>query len=202
MSRLHRVSSPATWSSLKGWTKFRTARASMFRRPARRDLRLTMSPHETAEAAVKVVVPVDEAGEDEARGRANEYLQTVHRSSGSDVAPDDGGAACRRRRVSATAGLRIAAGRLSDDSGRDVLSRREPRSDVVFGDGAARASIRAGTRLEADDVDQFVRMLRYHASVRAGSHHRYCRAGGSGCNQCQRHIPASRTSQSAHIQQG
>src|SRR5207244_6686734 len=82
MSRLHRVSSPATWSSLKGWTKFRTARASMFRRPARRDLRLTMSPHETAEAAVKVVVPVDEAGEDEARGRANEYLQTVHRSSG------------------------------------------------------------------------------------------------------------------------
>src|SRR5438445_168932 len=106
MSRLHRVSSPATWSSWKGWTKFRTARASMFRRPAVKvpmEPRRTTPPQETvatAEAAVKAVAPVGRVGEvaevdavDEraGRGRANEHFQTVHRSAGSDIAPDDGG---------------------------------------------------------------------------------------------------------------
>ena len=68
-----------------------------------------------------------------------------------------GAAARRRGRVPAVARLRAAGSRLSDDSGRDVLSRREPGSGRVVDHGAARTPVRPDAGPEPDDVDELGR---------------------------------------------
>ena len=57
----------------------------------------------------------------------------------------------------AASGFRAAAGGLSDDSGADVLSRRESRRDGFVGDHAAGAAIRPGARAQPDDFDELLR---------------------------------------------
>ena len=60
----------------------------------------------------------------------------------------------------------LAAGRLSDHPGPDVLSRRQPGCHGVVRHGSARAAVRPDARPEADDFDQFRRQLGHHAAIR------------------------------------
>ena len=86
--------------------------------------------------------------------------------------------------VPATAGFGAAGGRLSDDSGGDVLSGRRSRCDGVVGHGAAGAAVRAGAGTEPDDLDQFVRQFGHHAAVRSRPEYRRGGAAGAGGDQC------------------
>ena len=72
----------------------------------------------------------------------NEPIEAIYSSASGHLAPDGGHFACGVCRVCAAAGVGAAAGGLSDDSGADVLSGREPRGDGVVGDGAAGAAVR------------------------------------------------------------
>ena len=65
------------------------------------------------------------------RTGANEPVPAVHPPADRDLAADGRPAARRRGRLPAAARLRAAAGGLSDDPGRDVLSGRQPRRDGV-----------------------------------------------------------------------
>ena len=57
----------------------------------------------------------------------------------------------------------LAAGRLSDDPGADVLSGRQPGSDDVVGDRSLGAAARANARTEPDDIGELRRRLDHHA---------------------------------------
>src|SRR5262249_22714713 len=120
------------------------------------------------------------------KATANEYLENLHPASGRNIATDGRRPSGPCGRVQTVAGIGYAAGGLPNDSGRDVLSRSKPGGDVIVGDSAARASIRTSPGLEADDVDQFLWLLGYHAAVFARPQYRYRRAGSSGSNQCGR----------------
>ena len=116
-------------------------------------------------------------------GSAMSPSRSVHPAAGRDVPADGGHPARGRRGLSPAAGLGVAAGGLPDDPGADVLSRRQPGRDGVVHHGAARAAVRPGARLEADDLDQFRRQLGHHAAIRAGAQHRRGRAGSAGRHQ-------------------
>src|SRR6185503_20009960 len=104
-------------------------------------------------------------------------------AAGGDVAADARGAAGRLRRLSPAADFRAAAGRLPDDPGLYLLSRREPGSDGLVGDRAARAPVRADARPQADAVDELWRRLGDHAAVRPRRAARRSRAGRAGGDQ-------------------
>src|SRR5208337_847372 len=78
-----------------------------------------------------------------------------------------------------TAGLRLAASRLSDNSGGHVLSRSKPDGDVDDGDGATGAPIRPTTGVEPDDLHQFRGHFRHCAAVQPQSEYRYSGARGT-----------------------
>ena len=79
-------------------------------------------------------------------GDPDEPVAPVHPAADRDLAADGGAAARGRRRLPAAAGLGAAAGRLPDDPGGHVLSRRQPRRDGLVGHRAARAAVRPGAR--------------------------------------------------------
>ena len=79
-------------------------------------------------------------------GRSVEPVAHLHRSAGRDLASDDRDPAHRRGRLSLPAALGVARGRLSDDPGADLLSRRQPGGDDLVGHRAARAAVRPDGR--------------------------------------------------------
>ena len=103
--------------------------------------------------------------------------------------------------LSATAGLRPAGGRLPNHSGSDVLSGRRSRCDGVVGDFAAGAAVRAGSRTDPDDLNEFVWQFGDHAAVRARPEHRRRRAAGASRRKCGRYVPAGGFAESSDLQQ-
>src|SRR5439155_19068984 len=101
--------------------------------------------------------------QESAKPSNNEYFAAVYPSPRGDFAAHGRSLARRRRRVSTTTGFGAPSGGLSDHSGRDVLSRREPGGHVLVSHGAARAPVRTSARLEADDLDKLVCMFGDHA---------------------------------------
>src|SRR5438045_3215141 len=91
------------------------------------------------------------------RKAADEPLPAFHPPPGGDLAANAGGIARRLCRVSRAADLGAAAGRLPDDPGLHLLSRREPRGDGFVGDRAARTPVRPDAGPEADALDELRR---------------------------------------------
>src|SRR5262245_2064569 len=126
----------------------------------------------TRPVIVAAAVAVDVAeGAAAAKGTGNEYFAAIHSPAGSDFVADGRCPSGRRCRVSAITGLGTAASRLSDHSGRDVLSGSESGSDVVVSHGSPGAAVRTSTRLETDDILELVWMFCHHTSVFTGSEH-------------------------------
>ncbi len=98
-------------------------------------------------------------------------------------------------------GVGAAGSRLSDHSGRDVLSGRESRRDGVIGDRAARAPVRPGARAAADDFGEFRRQFRHHAAIQSEPGHRCRRAGSAAVDQRFRNLSAGRPAGASGLQQ-
>src|SRR5690349_8674547 len=132
---------PARWWFSKVWTKFKTALALMSKRP---DSCLVMGRLIEA-ALVSAVGGEKDAAADAmgvaagaaANGTAHEHFKTVHRSSGCDIAPDDGRFAGRCCRLYAASGFSITPGGLSHDPGGDFLSGRQSGGHGFFSNRAA-----------------------------------------------------------------
>src|SRR5438093_4860409 len=139
-----------SWS-WKAWTEFKTAIVWKSR------LKETRPLHLPAAAVDRVA-----AGDND-----HKHLRTVYTPPGCDISFDGGNSARRFCRAYAIAGFGIAGSGLSDDPGRDVLSGCESGCHVVLGHRAARAPVRPGSGPEADDLDQFFRLLDHHAAVRS-----------------------------------
>ena len=77
---------------------------------------------------------------------SDEHLTPVHRAAGRDGAADGGAAAVGHPGVPPAAGLRAAAGRLSDDPHSHLLSGRQPGGHDERRDGAARTAVRPAAR--------------------------------------------------------
>src|SRR5208283_5503566 len=78
--------------------------------------------------------------------RRHEYFAAIYSSAHRYLTVDDRTVAGGYRGLQATADFRPAAGGLSHDPDRDVLSRRQPRRDGVFDHGAAGAPVRRTSR--------------------------------------------------------
>ena len=99
----------------------------------------------------------------------------------------------------APAAVDLAAGRLSDDPGADVLSRRQSGSDDVVGYGAVGTPAWPDARAEPDDLGEFGRRLDHHPAIQPRSRPRRGRAGGAGRHQCRQQSLAKRSSRSARL---
>ena len=101
----------------------------------------------------------------------------------------------------AVAGFGAAAGRLPDDSGAHLLSRRQPRRDGHHGDGAAGTPVRPDAGAEPDDLDQRRRRLGHRAAVQPFALPRRGRGRGAVVDQRRADFPAFRSARAAGLQQ-
>src|SRR5271156_3047960 len=99
--------------------------------------------------------------------RLHESFTFIRSPASGDHAVDGGRAAGGGGCIYATARLRAAGGRLSNHSGRNVLSGGGSRGSGFVGDFTAGAAVRSSARAEPDDLDEFVRQFGDHAAVRA-----------------------------------
>src|SRR5258708_2022250 len=153
---------PATWWSSMARTNCRMARRSI---PAQQTVR-------TVRAAVpRLRLRPKMRHKGGARQRAaledlrNESVTAVHSTAGRHHPLDGRRPSGGLGRFPAIAHLGVAASRLPHDSGTDVLSRRQPRSNGFFGDGSSRAPIRTNSRFESDDFHEFLRELDDYAAI-------------------------------------
>src|SRR5579862_4088233 len=106
------------------------------------------------------------------KGRpSSESVANLYSAAGGDVPHDGRHRTGRHGRLFSIAGVRLAAGGLSDYPGPDVLSGRESRGGHFGGDGAAGEAVWPGARPEPDDLHQFLRQLADHSAVLARSQH-------------------------------
>ena len=124
------------------------------------------------------------------KGKLDEPVPDFHSPAGGHHDADGGHPAGGRGRVHAATGFGVAGGGLSDHSGHYVLSRRQPGRDGVFGDRAARTSVRTGARTPADDFHQFRRKLGDHAAIQPQPEYRRGRAGSAAIDQRLGYVPA------------
>ena len=132
---------------------------------------------------------------------ANEHFANIHSPSDCDLSFHGRHPARRRCRLPPAAGFSAASSRLSNDSGCDLLSRSEPRSDGIVHHCTAGTTIRTGAGLESDDLFEFQRRFGHYAPVCAGSEHRCGGTGSSGRNQRWFEFPAERSAESSDLQQ-
>src|ERR1700722_5232186 len=83
-----------------------------------------------------------------------EPLSSVYSPPCCDGVADDSNTAGWYRRLHAAACLRVAGGRLSNDSGGHVLSRRKPGCDGDYSNGSARTPVWRVAGAQPDDLDQ------------------------------------------------
>src|SRR5215468_12185456 len=133
--------------------------------------------------------------------RNNESLSAVHFTAGRDHTLDGRRASRWLGCVPPAARFCASLGGLPDDSDSDVLSRRESTGHGLFGHCAPRASVRADSRLAADDIYKLLWQLAHHAAIQSRPQYRYRRAGSSGLDQLCVQSFAARNSQSTHLQQ-
>src|SRR5260370_17004029 len=129
----------------------------------------------------------------------DESIQAVHSAAGRHHIAHGGDFACRLCRVPAIAGLRTAAGRLSDHPGANALSWRQSRCYGVVRYGATRAAAWPIAATEPDDLDELLRKLDHYVPVRSRSQHRCGRAGGAGLHQRRLQSFAAGAAQSADL---
>src|ERR1700682_434296 len=134
-------------------------------------------------------------------GSRNESITAVYFAAGRHHIADGGDFAGGFCGVPSVAGLCFAASRLSDDPGANILSRRQPGRDGVFGDGAARAAVWPGAGTETNELNELLLQLRYHAAIRSRSQHRRGRAGGASVHQRRFQSFAARAAPPADLQQ-
>ena len=130
-----------------------------------------------------------------------ESIPHLHPAAGCHFAVDGRNPPRGLRRLSRASCFRTPASRLSDDSGLDVLSRRESRRDDLLRHRADGASVRTNPRTAADELHQLLRRIDDHAAVRSEAGHRRRRAGSAGGDQRRGEFSAARSSQSADLQQ-
>src|SRR5580700_6619221 len=94
-----------------------------------------------------------------------EPIPPVHFAAGRDRSADGCNPPGWNCWLHTTAGFRVAASRLSDNSGRHVLSGSQPDCDVDHRNGATGAPVRATARFEPDDLHQLRRHLRYRFAI-------------------------------------
>ena len=116
--------------------------------------------------------------------RRDERFRALHPASGRHFAAHGGDHAFRYRRLLLPSALDASPGRLSDDPGADLLSRRQPGGDDIIGDRSLGATARANARTEPDDLGELRRRFDHYPSVHPQSQPRRRRAGGPGGNQC------------------
>src|ERR1700691_5970462 len=109
--------------------------------------------------------PPTTRAKDRIKDKLRESFEAVHPAARRNFTVDGGNSASGRRGVFPVARLGAAAGRLSDASGTDVLSRRQSRRNGFGRYHPSRASVRASSRPEPDDIDEFLWLLADHASV-------------------------------------
>ena len=85
---------------------------------------------------------------------ANEPVAPLYPAPGGDDAADGGDHAGRLVRLPLSAAVGVAGGRLPDDPGADLLSRRQPGCDDLVGHRPARSAVRADAGAEPDVVGQ------------------------------------------------
>ncbi len=95
----------------------------------------------------------------------HESISAIHSAAGRNFAADGRNSAGGHRRIHAVAGLGAAGGRLPDDPGAHLLSRRQPRRDGDHRHCAAGAPVRRDAGAEPDDLDQRRRRVGHRASV-------------------------------------
>ena len=81
---------------------------------------------------------------------SHEPVKDIHRASRRNDAADDRDRPFRHCRVSPLASVLAAGSRLPDDTGGDILSRRQSGGHDLCGDGAVRDSIRPDAGSDAD----------------------------------------------------
>src|SRR6202011_6094882 len=133
------------------------------------------------------------------KASANESVTAVHSAASSNNVVDGRDSACGFRSVQATADLGAAASGLPHDPGVDILSRRQSGRDDVVGYRPARAAVRPDSRLEPDDLNEFVWQLDHHAPVRARSQYRCGGAGSAGGHQRGVEPASDRSSEPANL---
>src|SRR5260370_10981866 len=136
-----------------------------------------------------------------ARNEVDESIAAIHLASGGDVTTDGGCFAQWGAGFHATTGLGAAGGRLSDDSGCDVLPRSEPGRRCVRNHSTSGASIRRGSGAESDGINEFRWELGNYAAVCAESKYRCRRAGSTTGHQRGTNLPAGGPTHTADLQQ-
>ena len=134
--------------------------------------------------------------------RRDECFRALHPASGRYFAAHGGDHAFRYRRLLVPSALDASPGRLSDDPGADLLSRRQPGSDDIISDRSLGAAVRANARTEPDDLGELRRRFDHYPSVHPQSQPRRRRAGGPGGNQCGGESAPERSARSAGLRQG
>src|SRR5258708_30805017 len=100
-----------------------------------------------------------------------ESVAAVYSAARCNHAADGGRDSGGTGGVSPVARFRPASGGLPNHSGADVLSRRQPGRDGVFGHGAAGTQLRPNPRLAADDFHEFVWKFSHHPAIQSGLEH-------------------------------
>src|SRR5258705_2542018 len=101
----------------------------------------------------------------------DESVAAVYSAARCNHAADGGRDSGGTGGLSPVARFRAASGGLPNHSGADVLSRRQPRRDGVFGHGAAGTQLRTNPRTVADDLDEFVWKFSHHPAIQSGLEH-------------------------------
>src|SRR5260370_390097 len=135
-----------------------------------------------------------------ARNEVDESIAAIHLASGGDVTTHGGCFAHWRGGFHATTGLGAAGGRLSDDSGCDVLPRSEPGRRCVRNHSTSGASIRRGSGAESDGINELRRELGDYAAVCAESKYRCPRPGSTTGHQRGTNLPAGGPTHAADLQ--
>src|SRR5215467_10188937 len=95
----------------------------------------------------------------------DESVTAVHPAAGGHHVADGWRRSGGLGGLSPATSVRASTGGLPHDSGANVLSRRQPGSDGLFGHRATRAPIRPNSRSESDDFYEFLRLLGYYLAV-------------------------------------
>src|ERR1700756_5726530 len=132
----------------------------------------------------------------------NESLSHIYFAAGSHDLADGRDHAGGPLRLPLSAALGLARGRLSDHSGPDLLSGRQPRRDGLIGYRPARGAVRPNAGPQPDVLDELSRRLGHHPAIQPRPQPRRGRARGPGGDQRSGQPPTSRFARATDLRQG
>src|SRR5581483_9966323 len=101
----------------------------------------------------------------------NESLTLIHSPAGRHIFADDWPASGWNCCLPAAPSFRASRGRLSHNSGDDVLPGCRPGCHGFLGDLTVGETVWTSPRLEPNDFDQFTWKFGYYASIRSRPEH-------------------------------